>query len=77
MVTAKVLKNKDPFSGQVYKGLKIGNEEIVENVHIDQSLTYIDLFGFPNQTFNSVCFEFYEDEKELDIYSDKRFNPYL
>lgn len=77
MITAKVLKNRDPFSGRQYEGLKIGNEEIVENIHMGQSLTYVDLFGFPNQTFNSVCFEFYENGKELDIYGDKRFNPYI
>ena len=30
-----------------------------------------------NSWFNSVCFEFYENGKEIDIYSDERFNPYL
>ena len=28
-------------------------------------------------SYNSVMFEFYENGKELDIYKDKRFNPYL
>jgi hypothetical protein len=53
----------------------------VDLIDMGSSSTDILLKGFNDRDskswFNSVCFEFYEDDKEIDIYSDKRFNPYM
>ena len=75
MVTAKVKDNKDPF-GREYEGLVKGKEYPVEHISMGQSYTHVALKGVPCLV-NSVCLEFYENGHELDIYSDKRFNPYI
>lgn len=56
---------------------KVGDKFEVENISMGQSYTSLTLKEFPKQSFNSVNFDFEEDGKELDIFSDKRFNPYL
>lgn len=76
MVTAKVIKNQDPLSEAKYEGLQQGHTYPVENISMGQSFTYVRLDGI-HPLINSVCLEFYENGKEIDIYSDKRFNPYL
>ena len=48
----------------------------VSNIDMGQSHTYVYLVDIKG-AFNSVNFEFYEDKKLIDIFSDKRFNPYL
>ena len=48
----------------------------VSSIDMGQSYTYVYLVDV-NGAFNSVNFEFYEDNKLIDIFSDKRFNPYL
>ena len=48
----------------------------VSNIDMGQSHTYVYLANIEG-AFNSVNFEFYEDKKLIDIFSDKRFNPYL
>lgn len=58
-------------------GFKVGDKFEVDYIGIGGSSTSIQLKEFPNQSFNSVFFEFKEDGKELDIFDDKRFNPYL
>ena len=58
-------------------GFKEGDKFEVEYIDMDGSSTSIYLKDFPNQSFNSVFFEFEEDGEELDIYDDTRFNPYL
>lgn len=58
-------------------GFKVGDKFEVEYIDMGGSSTSIQLKDFPNQSFNSVFFEFEEDGKELDIYDDTRFNPYL
>lgn len=58
-------------------GFKEGDKFEVEYIDMDGSSTRIYLKDFPNQSFNSVFFEFEEDGEELDIYDDTRFNPYL
>lgn len=58
-------------------GFKVGDKFEVEYIDMGGSSTSIHLKAFPNQSFNSVFFEFEESGKELDIYSDTRFNPYL
>lgn len=48
----------------------------VVNVRIEQSDTFVYLKGY-EEPFNSIFFDFYEDGKEIDIYEDSRFTPYL
>ena len=57
-------------------GLKVGERYEVENVDMGQSYTSIYLKDIRGN-FNSVQFEFEEDEKPIDIYDDPRYNPYL
>ena len=72
MILAKVTRNED--------GLNIG--EVYEVSHISMWQSYTSIYletpkeGTKNP-FNSVIFDFYENDEELDIYSDPRFNPYL
>lgn len=58
-------------------GFKVGDKFELECIDMGGSSTSIYLKDFPSQPFNSVFFEFEENGKELDIYSDTRFNPYL
>ena len=56
---------------------KIGDKFEVENISMGQSYTSLTLKEFPKKSFNSSNFNFEEDGKELNIFNDKRFNPYL
>ena len=56
---------------------KVGDKFEVENISMGQSYTSLTLKKFPKQSFNSSNFNFEEDGKELNIFNDKRFNPYL
>ena len=58
-------------------GFKVGDKFEVEYIDMGGSSTSIYLKDFPNQPFNSVFFEFEENGKELDIYDNTKFNPYL
>ena len=72
MIKARVIRTDD--------GLIEGEEYEVESVSMGQSYTSICLTTPKEGTknpFNSVIFNFFEDNKELNIYSDNRFNPYL
>lgn len=79
MITATVVKLDAGYKSEQDKntqlGLKIGDSFIVESIDMGQSSTTIYLENLGG--FNSVFFEFFENEIPLDIYSDKRFNPYL
>lgn len=75
MITAKCIKENDPW-GNVPIGLTKGEEYEVNEIQMGGSYTRITLKG-QREEFNSICFKFYEDGKPLDIYKDKRFNPYL
>jgi hypothetical protein len=57
-------------------GLEINKLYEVSSVSMGQSYTYIYLVDFKG-CFNSVQFEFYEEGKEIDIYDDPRYNPYI
>ena len=57
-------------------GFKVGDCISVNNINMGQSRTSIYLEGFEG-SFNSVFFNFKENDKEINIYSDKRYNPYL
>ena len=56
--------------------LKVGDRIPVRDIDMGQSSTSIYLDGYKG-SFNSVFFEFEENDKEIDIYGDKRYNPYL
>ena len=56
--------------------LQVGAYYKVEKIDMGQSYTSIYLEEF-FRVYNSVYFEFYENGKEIDIYKDKRFNPYI
>lgn len=58
-------------------GFKVGDKYEVSCIDMGGSSTAIELVEYPNKTFNSVFFQFEEDGEGLDIYDDKRFNPYL
>lgn len=72
MIIAKVIKSED--------GLIEGEEYEVRYISMGQSYTSISLenpkIGTSNP-FNSVIFDFFENGKKLDIFEDRRFNPYL
>jgi len=57
-------------------GFKVGDCISVNNINMGQSSTSIYLEGFEG-SFNSVFFNFKEDGKDINIYGDKRYNPYL
>lgn len=80
MIYAKCIENEAPVSKRKYP-LEVGKMYEVDTINMGGSYTDILLKGFDSKYFrnwfNSVCFEFYENGKEIDIYSDKRFNPYL
>lgn len=76
MITAKVIRESDKEISWLQHDLEVGKDYEVERVDMGQSYTSITLKDRKG-SYNSVIFEFYEDGKELDIYSDDRFNPYL
>lgn len=75
MILAKCIENVDPW-GDKKTDLVIGDFYEVESISMGSSYTSIRLIG-KSKCYNSVMFIFYEVEKELNIYQDKRFNPYL
>lgn len=58
-------------------GLKVGDKFEVEYISMGQSSTKVTLKDFTEDCFSSVFFRFEEDGKDLDIFKDERFNPYL
>ena len=80
MIYAKCIENEGPVSKRKYP-LEIDKMYEVDSINMGSYNTDILLRGFndrdPKSWFNSVCFKFYENGKEINIYSDKRFNPYM
>ena len=67
----------DSQKAQMIKhGFKVGDRIPVDDIYVGQSSTSIILEGYSG-SFNSVFFEFEENGGELDIYGDRRFNPYI
>ena len=54
--------------------LRVGDFYEVEYIDMGSCYTTVYLKDFPKLSFNSVNFEFFES---VDIYKDKRYNPYL
>ena len=57
-------------------GLKVGERYEVEDLSMGGSHTSIFLKNIDG-VFNSVQFEFFEDEQEVDIYRNPKYNGYL
>lgn len=79
MLIAKFTK---PDSGTEYDQIKakslltVGYEYQVIDIYMGLTHTEIWLAGFV-EPFNSVQFDFYEDGKEIDIFRDERYNPWI
>lgn len=80
MVTAKLVWPENGYKNDIQKvkesGMTVGCEYPVDTISMGQSYTAVYLNGF-SCPFNSVHFEFFDDGKPLDIYQDRRFNPYI
>jgi hypothetical protein len=60
------------------KFLEKGKSYVVEDLSVGQSRSFVYLKDFMDEVFNSVNFDFFDEEgKEIDIYSMSEFNPYL
>ena len=60
----------------VRAGLKVGEKYEVEDLSMGQSHTSIFLKGI-NGAFNSIQFEFFEDDNKVDIFRNPKYNGYL
>lgn len=60
------------------KGFQVGQTFNVTSIDMGGFCTYIKLEG-QEGSFNSVYFDFFDTitENKVDVYKDKRFNPYL
>ena len=72
MITAKVAKMSD----WIKDDLKLGEEHEVDKIEVGSCSTTVRLVGKP-VGYNSVYFDFYEEGKLIDIYSDERFKNNL
>lgn len=52
---------------------EVGKFYVVTKISVGDFISYINLEGYGDTEFNSVCFQFYEDMKPLCIYTDSRF----
>ena len=78
MITAKVVNLDGGYDSERKRArecLQVGEVYEVEHISVGGSHTSIDLVDLGG--FNSIYFEFFEDGEPLDIFSDRRFNPYL
>ena len=75
-IYAKCVIESDPDCSWIEHDLEVGKIYEVEDIQMGQSYTDIFLKG-KDKSYNSVLFKFYENDKEIDIYRDKRFNPYI
>ena len=75
-IFAKCVKESVEGCSWLEHDLEVGELYEVSNIIIGTSST--DVYLKDKQfSYNSVLFEFYENGKEIDIYRDKRFNPYI
>lgn len=54
-----------------------GKTYLVEAIEMDRSSTKIYLKDFPDNFFNSVNFEYYEDGERINIYKNPKYNPFM
>lgn len=77
-----IAKFTEPEAGSNYDSLKanslltLGYEYQVIDLYMGLTHTEIYLAGFV-EPFNSVHFDFYENGQEIDIFRDRRYNPWL
>lgn len=62
---------------QISRFLTLGEKYSVNCISMGQSHTSIYLTDFPHIPFNSIFFDFEEDGKEINIFVDERYNPYI
>lgn len=78
-IYAKCIQESDEDCSWTKHDLEKGKFYEVESIDMGQSYTSISLKG-KQHSYNSVIFDFYEGKqkiKQIDIYRDKRFNPYI
>ena len=68
-LNAVCVNNFDPWS-EVTEDLEIGKTYEVEYALIGRSWTLIGLKEFPDKLFNSILFNFYDNNKPFDIIND-------
>lgn len=79
MLIAKFVNPDDGTRYDVLKAnslLTVGYEYQVTDLYMGLTHTEIYLAGFV-EPFNSVHFDFYENGREIDIFRDARYNPWL
>lgn len=76
MITARVTKASDDECTWLQHDLELGAEYEVHAIEMGGYYTSVYLVG-KKHSYNSVYFDFYENGGKIDIYSDKRFNPYF
>ena len=85
MIQAKCYKYSDPSVPALHHDLEVGKIYEVSKISMGQFFSSKNIKAdfeailkkYPEKIYNSVFFEFFEDGKPLNIYNDKRFNPYL
>ena len=80
VLIARCVDNINPYTDKPEEGLKVGKDYEVRSISMGQSHTTVYLKDMPkgyNWGYNSIYFKFYEDGKKVNIYKDKKFNPYL
>lgn len=79
MLIAKFVNSEAGWNSDIAKAktlLTLGCDYQVTDIDMGGYHTDIWLAGFV-EPFNSVQFDFYEDGIKIDIYSSKKYNPYL
>lgn len=67
-IIAKAMENEN--------GLIKGRTYEVSRIEMGQSRTSVYLKDYV-QSFNSILFEFYHNDRKIDIYRSPLFNPYM
>lgn len=76
MITAKCIQKSNPDYPLLKHDLVVSQMYEVDSIDMGSCHTYVYLKDRP-YSYNSVYLEFYEDLEPLDIFNDKRFNPYI
>lgn len=71
MIVAKCVNvNTNPYN--TYPELELGKEYVVESIEVGRFHSDVKIKG-NTKRYNSVCFEYYENGEQINIYGDKRF----
>lgn len=74
MLFAECISNEDCF--EKCEELSVGTRYEVDFISMGQRYTTIYLIGHKHG-FNSVLFEFYDENELVDIYKSSKYNSYL